>query len=168
MATSTLLSASPLFIGMDPDECSRVLGLAEFHAYPTGKTLIREGTLRRTLHVLLHGECVVVKNTKHGAEHQLAVLNPGALFGEISFFDRGEHSSSVRSISPVEVMELSWENFEELHRECERTACKLSRNMACIMAQRFRKLHSYVNELIDHPAISPNQGLGSLHSDMFH
>ena len=169
MSTTSLLSSSPLFIGMSPDECSTVLGMAEFHAYPTGKTLIREGTQRRTLHVLLQGECTVVKTMKHGAEHQLAILKPGALFGEVSFFDHGEHSSTVRAIAPVEVMELSWENFQELQEQCERSACQLTRNMACIMAQRFRKLHSYIVEMMDHPTVSPSSPrLGSLHRQMFH
>ena len=170
MSTHALLAESPLFLDMTPEECSVIVQLSRFDEYPTGKTLLREGTRRPALNLLLSGECVVVKTLRHGAEHQLALLRPGALFGEIAFFDRGEHSSTVRSLSPVEVMELSWPMFEELRSERQEIACKLTYNTARIMAERFRKMHRYTVDLIDHPAVETSEAsqLTSLHSAMFH
>ena len=49
MSTHDLLTESPLFVDMSPEECSAVLELSKFHDYPTGKTLLREGTRKPSL-----------------------------------------------------------------------------------------------------------------------
>ncbi len=74
--------------------------------------LIKENDLSRKLFILRSGKVVVYKN-HHGGRINLAVLGPGEIFGELSFFDAKKRSASVQAITDVNVDVIDGESLSE-------------------------------------------------------
>jgi CRP-like cAMP-binding protein len=142
----------PLFQDMTGDERSRVLQLLEKHRFRAGETLIEEGKETQLLWILVRGRCQVQKQMPHGGQQELATLEPGSVFGEISFFHAAPHSASVLSLTDVDVLQLSRERFEQLEKAGSRAASKIVRNLMQVLAERLRRMDEWTCRLIDHHA----------------
>ena len=70
--------------------------------FKKGTALIKENDLSRKLFILRTGKVVVFKNHM-GGKINLAVLGPGEIFGELSFFDAKKRSASVQALTDVTV-----------------------------------------------------------------
>ena len=74
--------------------------------------LIRENEISRKLYILKKGKVRVFKNYL-GGKIVLAILGPGEIFGELSFFDSKPRSASVEAISDVEVESIDGEALND-------------------------------------------------------
>lgn len=137
-----------IFEDMTLDEQERVLALFEHERYPAGETILREGKSIQILWIIVSGTCEVVK-TRDDHERVLATLEPGALFGEMSFFHPAPHSASVRAVTEVEVLRLSRERYNELLTDAPLAAYKIVSNTAAVLAERLRKMDDWVYRLVD-------------------
>jgi CRP-like cAMP-binding protein len=136
---------------MSDKERRQVAELLERHTYPAGETILCEGKAVQMLWVIVRGRCEVVKTMKHGGEQQLAVLEPGAIFGEMSFFSPAPHSASVRALTEVEVMLLPREEYDRMERAGSTVAYKIVLNAGKVLAERLRRMDEWTCELIDRP-----------------
>lgn len=75
--------------------------------------LFREGDAPDALYVVKSGKFAVVK-TKQNSEVVLAEIGPGALVGEMAFFDNKPRSASVRAMKDAEVIILP---YKALHAQ---------------------------------------------------
>ena len=73
----------------------------QFEDFRPGEEILTEGLTYHSLWIILSGRCEVVKSSNGGKPHRLAVLEPGCVFGEMSFLDTAPHSASVRTLSDV-------------------------------------------------------------------
>ncbi len=80
---------------------------------PQGQYLFREGDAPDAMYVLKSGKLVVVK-TKQNSEIILAELGPGAMVGEMAFFDNKPRSASVKATKDAEVIALP---YKALHAQ---------------------------------------------------
>jgi len=129
---------------MSPDERQHVQQLAEYLTFVKGRTVIRErDEVPQGLWMLQRGKCQVVKELSGGAEQQLALLESGAIFGEMSFFDPAPHSATIRAIEESELMFLPAEKIEALRVLDLSAACKLITNAGQIMASKLRRMDRY-------------------------
>ena len=78
----------------------------------------------------MQGSCEVVKKNKSKSQKQLATLEAGAVFGEMSFFAKAPHSATVRALTAVKVMRLTRENFEVLQTTVPRRRLQNRRQRA--------------------------------------
>lgn len=67
-----------------------------------GKILIHENDSSRKLYILRKGKVRVYKNYM-GGKISLAILGPGEIFGELSFFDAKPRSATVEAITDIVV-----------------------------------------------------------------
>ena len=141
----------PLFQDMTPGERQSVLGRLEAETYGRGETILREGKSTQILWVIVGGRCEVVKARKNGGDQQLAVLEAGAVFGEMSFFNPAPHSASVRTLTEVEVARLSRESFEGLFASGCSAAFRLTANTARILAERLLRMDDWICDLVERP-----------------
>lgn len=142
-------SLSPVFADMTPDEREQVMTLLERETYPAGKIILREGDSTQLLWIIVSGRCEVFILRRDGTENRLAILEPGAVFGEMSFFHPAPHSANVRALTEVEVMRLSREKFDRLHDFAPGASCKIAANTAGIIADRLRRMDEWVRELVE-------------------
>ena len=149
--TATIIARSPLLKQMTSKERERFFSLIERNTYPKGETILREGRSIQMLWIIVDGQCEVLKETRNGGDQQLAVLEPGAIFGEMSFFDAAPHSASVRALTDVEVLRLSRQKFDELQKMCPEAAYRIALATAEILAARLRKMDEWICELVERP-----------------
>jgi CRP-like cAMP-binding protein len=147
----------PIFRDMTIDEREQVLLLLEHETYGKGEVILREGNSHQILWILVHGKCEVVKNAKHGATRQLATLEPGAVFGEMSFFEKAPHSASIRALTDVEVMRLSREKYDHLRDTGSLAACKIAASVNLILAQRLRRMDEWTCTLLESPDVADHR-----------
>jgi CRP/FNR family transcriptional regulator, cyclic AMP receptor protein len=145
------LSRCSLLQDMTPSEIEEVLELCEPRTYPAGTTILKEGKSVQYLWIVLRGTCRVVKSMKTGGEQELARLEAGAVFGEMSFFNPAPHSASVITVTEVEVMRLPRDRFDRLELTGSRAAYKITRNTARTLAERLRRMDQWTGELVEKP-----------------
>lgn len=138
----------PIFRTMSPEDRDAILLLSDFQTHAHGHTIIRQRDNNPSgLWMLRSGSCEVLANILYGGEQQIAFLSPGAVFGELSFFDPGMHSATVRVVKDAETMHFSIEAFERLEMNQPLTAYKLLRNLGRIMAQKLRRMDRFTVDM---------------------
>jgi CRP/FNR family transcriptional regulator, cyclic AMP receptor protein len=144
-----LLKTCALFDAMTPDELDVVFRSMRSEAFPAGSDILTEGLTYHGLWVLVSGRCEVVKGGPGKRSNRLAVLEAGAVFGEMSFLDAAPHSASVRAMSDVDTMRLMRDNFEQLRVDCPSAADKIARSLILILSARLRRMDEWTCGLVE-------------------
>ncbi|HEX5180249.1 MAG TPA: cyclic nucleotide-binding domain-containing protein [Gemmatimonadaceae bacterium] len=119
-ATIDVLRTLPIFSGLSTDELARVSELCEEKTYASGDYIFREGEPGNRLFIVIEGEVRISRQIPGAGEEALAVLKPGAMFGEMAVFDRSERSTDAISHGGTRVITISRAEFEMLldfHRD---------------------------------------------------
>ena len=138
-----LLDNCPMFRGFTRPELEEIVGLVETKQYTPGQTIIEEGQQFQFIWILMQGKCQVVKNRPAGGEQELSVLDPGGVFGEMSFFNPAPHSATVRATTDVEVFRLSRDKYDMLLRVGSLAAYKLALNTVGVLSDRLRRMDEW-------------------------
>lgn len=104
-----------------------------------GHLLISQGALDRKLYFLEAGSLKVDLKTDAGFV-QLALLAPGTVVGEGSFFSHLARNSSVAAYSDCTVWELSPADFAALSKQHPTVALALSMALGAVLATRMLDL----------------------------
>jgi CRP-like cAMP-binding protein len=100
-----------------------------------GHLLIAQGDRDRKLYFLESGNLKVDIRTGGGLV-QLAIVGPGSVVGEGSFFSRLARSASVAAYSDCKVWEMAPQDFDKLAHEHANVALALSMALGAVMASR--------------------------------
>ncbi len=107
--------------------------------FEKGQVLISQGATDRKLYFLESGSLKVDVRTEVGFV-QLALLGPGTVVGEGSFFSHLGRNASVLAYSDCKVWELDPEDFDALARKHPGVALSLSQALGAILATRMLDL----------------------------
>jgi CRP-like cAMP-binding protein len=105
------------------------------HAYERGHLLIAQGAADRNLYFLESGTLKVDVRTDQGPL-QLAILGPGTVVGEGSFFSHLPRNASVVAYSNCKLWELNPADFDTLGKKHPTVALALSMALGAIVATR--------------------------------
>jgi CRP/FNR family cyclic AMP-dependent transcriptional regulator len=147
--TNPSAKACPIFQGFTVEEYEQVLALLSEESYAKGSVIIDEGKSKQDLWIVVQGSCEVVKLNKSKSQKQLATIEAGAVFGEMSFFQKAPHSATVRALSAVKVLRLTRENFEKLQTQSPAAAYKIARSVLAVMAQRIRRMDDWICDFVE-------------------
>lgn len=139
----------PIFHGLSQDECQEILALATTENYQAGDRILREGNSNQILWFIISGECQVCKDSSGEAEMELAVLGPGAVFGDMSFFSPAPHSASVVARSHVEVRRLDRAAFNQLEQSHPAITGRISLNTIKMLSDRLRRMDDRAHDLLE-------------------
>jgi CRP/FNR family cyclic AMP-dependent transcriptional regulator len=78
--------------------------------YRRGEYICHAGEPATQLFVVESGRIAIAVRARDGRESVAAVLGPGALFGELAFFDGEPRSSDARALTPVLVGEIAYDS----------------------------------------------------------
>jgi CRP-like cAMP-binding protein len=109
-----LLRNVPIFKDLDDGELSRVSEVCREQSFEGGDYIFREGESGNRLYLILEGEVRISRVIPGSGEEALAVLKPGALFGEMAVFDRSERSTDAISNGGTRCLTISRSDFELL------------------------------------------------------
>lgn len=112
--TVALLRGVAIFQHLDNDELERVAEVCKTQEFVSGEYIFREGEAGNRLYLLFEGDVRISRVVPGSGEEALAVLKPGALFGEMSVFDRSERSTDAISNGGSKVITISRSDFELL------------------------------------------------------
>jgi CRP-like cAMP-binding protein len=109
-----LLSHVPLFDGLSADQLAQVASLAREQRASTGHVFFREGELGDAFFVLLEGNVRISKHIVGVGEEALAILEPGACFGEMALIDSFPRSADARAHSDCVVGVITKDDLAHL------------------------------------------------------
>jgi CRP/FNR family cyclic AMP-dependent transcriptional regulator len=111
--------------------------LKQFSVIP-GDAVFREGDPAHEMFVLLDGEAEVVKRSRAGRDHRIALLGPNDCFGEMSVIDLQARSATVRAVAPSRLLRISSEDMDALYRHDLKSYALITLNIARDLSRRLR------------------------------
>lgn len=95
----------PLFGALAPPVLAKLLGALSLRELPGGQTVVRQGEEGREAFLLVRGVLNVVRE-EPGKQTVIAVLGPGALFGEMALVSQAPRAASVVSVEPAQLFAM--------------------------------------------------------------
>jgi CRP-like cAMP-binding protein len=121
-------------MGLPPKAVKKLARSGFLLNFGSGELVIREGSREAEVFVVLDGSFEVLQDTR-----RVALLEKGALIGEIAFFTQGglgQRTATVRSVSGGRLLVLRRKFLRELMRSDPDAGYQLLMNMGRIMAER--------------------------------
>ena len=97
------VSKVPVFEGLSSEQLGKVAALAQEGRARTGEVFFREGDIGDAFYVLVTGSVRISKQIQGVGEEALAILEPGACFGEMALIDEFPRSADARAHSDCTV-----------------------------------------------------------------
>jgi CRP-like cAMP-binding protein len=130
------LPAIPVFSELPADAFARVLGALRLVRSRPGQALIEQGAEGQSFFVLARGSVRVTRRDPQGADHVLATLHDGAIFGEMALVSAQPRSASVTALTDCDLLEFDREALQAASQEVGTIARALDQFM------RERLLHN--------------------------
>jgi CRP-like cAMP-binding protein len=105
-----LLDATELFAALPPDVLEELRGRTKVQRLAKGDLLFSQGDPSQELFVVAEGRVAIATRSSDGRESMVAVLEGGALFGELGLFDDEPRSADARALTDSEVVALAYED----------------------------------------------------------
>jgi CRP-like cAMP-binding protein len=120
---------------LNAQQWETVAGYLQPFDLAAGQVLIDQGTQDRTVFFIESGALSVHLIGDKG-QMQLAILNPGSVVGEGSFFSRAPRSANVVASGAARVWRLSAIRFAELSNRQPNLALELTMGLGAVIAKR--------------------------------
>lgn len=156
--TNAPLESCLLLQSLTPDELSVVIERLQFEDFEQGAEILTEGLSYHGLWILLDGRCEVLRGARGPRPSQLAVIEPGAVFGEMSFLTAQPHSATIRALTPVRTARMLKSVFVELEKSQPAIAERIITCVARVMADRLRKMDDWICRLMEKENHNSHQG----------
>ena len=126
----------PIFKELRDDFLVRLASIMDELSFPAKHTIFTEGQEGRSLYIVVSGRVRV-----HIGDRDLAQLEKGATFGEMSLFDAEPRSASVTTMEPCECLMLTQQQLYEAIDETPGIAVNVIR----LLSRRIRELNQKLN-----------------------
>jgi CRP/FNR family transcriptional regulator, cyclic AMP receptor protein len=131
-----------IFQELRDDFLVRLASAMQELSFPPGHTIVTQGEEGRSLFILISGQVRV-----HSGDRELARLDQGACFGEMSVFDAEPRSATVTTLEPCECLTLTQ---QQLYEAIEETS-GLAINIIRLLSRRTRELNEKLDKAKGHP-----------------
>lgn len=128
----------PIFKELRDDFLVRLASIMDELAFPSQHTIFTQGQEGRSLYILVSGQVKV-----HIGDRELARLEKGACFGEMSVFDAEPRSASVTTLADCECLVLTQQQLYEAIDETPGIAVNIIR----LLSRRIREQNQKINVL---------------------
>jgi CRP-like cAMP-binding protein len=138
--TSELLKNVYLFNDLSKPELDRILGLAYDKEFGREEAVFHEGDIGDAFYIVMEGQIRISTMVPGVGEEALAVLKPGAYFGEMALIDDFPRSASaIAHESPVKLLAVYKRDFKKLMAEDKEMAFKLMSVFIRTLSSRLRE-----------------------------
>ena len=142
--TDDVLRQAPLFSGLDDEVAAALESSMSSASLRRGEILFNEGDDGNQLYVVTDGKIKLGRTSPDGRENLLAILGPGQMFGELSFFDPGPRSATATAVTDVELKCLGHEALSPVLNAHPDVAHALLNQLA----GRLRRTNEVVGDLV--------------------
>jgi CRP/FNR family transcriptional regulator, cyclic AMP receptor protein len=105
-----LLDATELFAALPAEVLEELRGRTKEQSLAKGDLLFSQGDPAHELFVVAEGRIAIATRSTDGRESMVAVLEGGALFGELGLFDDEPRSADARALTDSAVLALAYED----------------------------------------------------------
>lgn len=134
-----------LFEGLPDDVVARLVPRLERRTLQEGEVLFREGDKGDTLYIIKTGWVKIVRYNERGEELELNQSGPGDVVGEMALIDQAPRSATVIALSPVEMVQLKYDDFIDVITRNPPLALELIRTLS----SRLRFANAYLGQTIE-------------------
>jgi len=146
-----LLQKAPLFAKLGFQETMELAQISHVELRSDGELIIAQDSLGGALYVLKEGVAKVRLHEREGGKvRELATLQRGELFGEMTLIDDMLASADVVAHGPVELLVIPRKKFDELLLHNNVLAVKVYRCFCRALTDKLRRANSKIAELGAH------------------
>lgn len=142
------LKTVPFFNELSNWQLKKVSEIVFERVYEPDELIFEQGQPGAALFLVVDGH-VSVEMAKDGAVTELAILLPGAFFGEMALLDESARSASARSLGTTKTLALYRNDLNRLIMSDPSTSCHIYRALARIVGDRLRTTNSLVSATAD-------------------
>ena len=143
-----LLKKVAIFRELEPDEIAQVAEVCKEEKFVSGEYIFREGEHGNRLYLIVEGEVRISRDVPGSGEEALAILKPGALFGEMAVFDRTERSTHAISHGGTTALTISRPDFEILLDFNREIAYKVLWSCVRLLSSRLRQTNDSLRSFL--------------------
>ncbi|MGI9244477.1 MAG: Crp/Fnr family transcriptional regulator [Verrucomicrobiales bacterium] len=144
MSSSPFPSPPPLLSALTEDELTALHGFGVDLKVPSATPMIEQGKNQDRLYIVINGR-LVVSRSNAGQSVDLAELRAGEMFGEMSVFDPGPASATVKSSAACQLWFIDRSAFDQFVDANPAAGAKLLREVAKQLSSRVRVLDANVD-----------------------
>lgn len=134
---------------LPPDEVALACPYFELRTWKKDAVLMKDGEAGDFMGIILSGQVAVRKETSFPGKYTLvAVLDPGAMVGEISAVEKGLRSATVVAMGDVELLTLDSAGLERLLAERPPIGVKVLKRIVHVLSLRLRKAYDRLSSLL--------------------
>lgn len=149
MVTIEHLKKIAILEGLDDSELEPVVEICQVQEFPSGEYIFREGEPGNRLYLILEGEVRISRIIPvGGGEEALAILKPGAVFGEMAVIDRSERSTDAISHGGARCATIARPDFEMLLDFNRELAYKVLWNIVRLLSTRLRSTNDSLKSFL--------------------
>jgi CRP-like cAMP-binding protein len=117
MTKGRVLDQTDLFGQMPPDLLDQLRGRTELTKLKRNEYVCRQGDVADELYIVFSGRIAISIRASDERESVVAVLGPGALFGELPLFDGGVRSADARALGTVHLVTVKYQDVKRVLSE---------------------------------------------------
>jgi serine phosphatase RsbU (regulator of sigma subunit) len=142
MILRDILKKISIFNHMNEEELELIIPLTRQLNFPENSIIIKEGSEGSSMYILLDGKVKITKSGNSDSEVDVAVLDTGSYFGELSLIDDMPRSANVIALEDCKMLHLRKKDFDELISNNLTISNKFYQNCLTETFSRFRKATS--------------------------
>ena len=140
-----VLQESPLFRGMSNYQMRKAILISELNEFREGELLIAQGTVGRSMYLILSGQVEVVRQSGRKSM-RVAVMESGQIFGEVGYVKETQRTADVRALTPVEVLRFDYEKLKKDLKFFPHIVANINFNISCILGERLAEVYEIMDE----------------------
>lgn len=103
-----------IFKGVEDKALDILRSVAQTRSYPAKTVLCKQGELEHIFYIIVDGRVAVTQVLEDGQERLLGIRGPNEYFGELGLLDDRPRMATVMSLTPLTVLEVTEEVFDNL------------------------------------------------------
>lgn len=146
--TIGLLKNVAIFKSLDDNELGEVADVCRIEEFVSGEYIFREGEHGNRLYLIVEGDVRISRDVPGSGEEALAILKPGAVFGEMAVLDRTERSTHAISNGGTKVLTITRPDFEMLLDFNREMAYKVLWSVTRLLSGRLRQTNDSLRSFL--------------------
>ncbi len=140
-------SGLALFDGMPRRHLRQLSRLFHRREFESGESVFRQGDVGSGMYLIQSGRVRILAEDHLRGETQLAILEPGQLFGEMALFDHSPRSASAVAQGGCVLLGFFEGDLDQLERVHPQISARLMRNIGFSLALRLRQTNDRLHEV---------------------
>ncbi len=145
----TLIDDIPQLGFLENNELDILAHHINYQKADKGSVLFKEGTMGKTLYLIVKGKVEIKKESVSGNQAVLAQYGKGASIGEMSLIDESPRSATATIIEDAELLILEKDRFDEILNKYPEIGVKMLKNITKQISMRLRHTSGRFADIFD-------------------